>query len=113
MTAGRLAAAGAVAGLVAFGAAFGIGKASSSDKQAAAPPAVTAVQISSTPHLVSFKPSGSLPPLEPSVAAPTTTSTPAPTPTPIPAPTPSPAPAPAPAPTPSPGGGGGGGGGGG
>jgi hypothetical protein len=84
MTAGRVLAAGAVAGLVVFGAAFGIGKAGSSDKPAVAPTAVTPVQISSTPHVVSFKPSGSLPALERPVVTPTTTPTPPPAPTPTP-----------------------------
>ena len=63
MTAGRVAAIGLVAALVAFGAAFGIGKASGSGgkKKASAPSAVTPVQVAEGPQVASFTPSGSLP----------------------------------------------------
>jgi hypothetical protein len=63
---GRTVAIGAVAVLVAFGAAFGIGKATApkekSTTQAAAPTPVEAFQASSTaPQLASYDPAGSLP----------------------------------------------------
>lgn len=110
MTPGRFAAVAVAAVVIAFGAAFAIGKATGGGgEKAAAPSAVTPVEVAGSPEVASFSPSGSLPAPketkpEPSSGggggepAPSAPSEPAPS-APAPAPAPS-APAPS-APAPS------------
>ena len=57
----RLAIGGLVAAIVAFGAAFAIGKATVSSSKTAAPSAVTPVSVPAAPQVAAFTPSGSLP----------------------------------------------------
>ena len=62
MTPGRFAAIAVAAVVVAFGAAFAIGKATGGgEKKAAAPSAVTPVEVAGSPEVAAFSPSGSLP----------------------------------------------------
>jgi hypothetical protein len=126
MTQGRFAAIAVAAVVLAFGVAFAAGKATGGGgDKAAAPSAVTPVEVAGGPEVASFSPTGSLPaPKEtkqessggggsPAPSAPSEPAPSAPAPAPAaPAPAPS-APAPAPAaPAPPSGGSGGGGGGG-
>src|SRR3954469_1524549 len=62
MTPGRFAAVAVVAVVVAFGAAFAIGKATAGgSSKASAPSAVTPITVSDGPQLASFSSSGALP----------------------------------------------------
>ena len=114
MTPGRFAAIALAAVVLAFGAAFAIGKATGGGgEKAAAPSAVTPVEVAGGPEVAAFSPTGSLPAPkeskpepssggggEPAPAAPSEPAPSAPAPTPAPsAPAPS-APAPS-APAPS------------